>query len=199
LKGFAVARKKSHHLTVFDKKSGETFSAATSKIAVEMDFNRVEIEGHPPDVVEKAMSEFETEAAAALQQIVAAKSIQQTEDRSYLLNLIGLLAVRNPRLREIHRDFEERVMKQVMRARAKAAGYIRKDAPIEYAKTRELVTEDKYRVEVPTGRHIILEMGGLEAILPYLFQRKWALFKCESTRGVSSPSVAPVALSHCDI
>ena len=98
-------------------------------------------------------------------------------------------------------------MKQVMRlvtatperwasqmARAKAAGYIRKDAPIEYGKTRELVTEDKYRVEVPTGRHIILEMGGLEAILPYLFQRKWALFKCESNSGGFVTSDHPVCL-----
>jgi hypothetical protein len=209
LKGVAVARKKSHQLIVFDKGSWTTFLAATDKVAVEMDFNRVEIEGHPPDVVEKAMAEFETEAAAALERIVAAKSIRQTEDRSYLLNLIGLLAVRNPRLRENYRDFEERVMKTLMRlatatperwasqmARAKAAGYIRKDAPIDYAKTRKLVTEDKYRVEVPTGRHIVLEMGGLEAVLPYLFERKWALLKCESNSGGFVTSDHPVCLYY---
>ena len=74
LKGFAVARKKSHQLIVFDRKSRKTFSAATKNVAVERDFNRVEIEGHPPDAIEKVMSQFETEAAAALERIVAANT-----------------------------------------------------------------------------------------------------------------------------
>src|SRR5919201_1126923 len=136
LKGFAVARKKAHQLTVFDRKSRKSFSTATENVAVEKDFNRVEIDGHPPDVFEQAMSGFEGEASAALERIIVARSIDDAEDRSYLFNLIGLLALRNPWLRERWRDFEERIAKQIMNlvtatperwasqiAKAQAAGY----------------------------------------------------------------------------
>ena len=72
LKGFSVARKKRRQVVVFDCKSGKSFATATENIAVEKDFNRVEVEGHPPDVLEKAMSEFESEVASALERIIAA-------------------------------------------------------------------------------------------------------------------------------
>src|SRR4051794_29866502 len=99
LKGFSVARKKRRQIVVFDCNAGRSFETATENVAVETDFNRVEIEGHPPDAFEKGMARFEAEAAPALERIIAAKSIANVEDRSYLFNLIGLLAIRNPRLR----------------------------------------------------------------------------------------------------
>lgn len=211
LKGFAVARKKGHQLIAFDGKSRKAFPAATHNVAVEKDFNRVEIEGHPPDVFENAMAQFETNAASALERSIAAKSIQQTEDRSYLFNLIGLLGMRNPRLRERWRDFQERIAKQIMSlatatperwasqvARAKAEGYISKDADTDYAKMRKFVTEEKYRVEVRTEHHIALEMKGLDAILPYLFKRKWALLKCSDNSGGFVTSDHPVCLMWSD-
>jgi Protein of unknown function (DUF4238) len=114
LKGFSVARKKSRQVVVFDCKSGKSFATATENIAVEKDFNRVEIEGHPPDVFEKAMSEFESEVASALERTIAAKSIRQVDDRAYLFNLIGLLALRNPGQRERWRDFREQMAKRIM-------------------------------------------------------------------------------------
>jgi hypothetical protein len=207
LKGFAVARKRSRQLIVFDKESCTTFPAATDNVAVEMDFNRVEIEGYPPDVVEKEMSKFETEAAAALERIVAAKSIRQTEDRSYLLNLIGLLAVRNPRHRERWRDFQERIAKRIMSlatatperwasqvARAQAAGYMSKDADTDYTKLRKFLKEEQYKIRVGTESHIRNELEAHEAILPYLFKRKWALLKCESNSGGFVTSDHPVCL-----
>jgi Protein of unknown function (DUF4238) len=211
LKGFAVARKKSHQLVVFDQKSRKTFSTATKNVAVERDFNRVEIERQPPDAVENAMAQIETELASALERIIAAKSIRHPEDRSYLINLVGSWAIRNPRLRERWRDFEEQIMKQVMSlatatperwasqvARTKAAGYINKDADTDYAKMRKFVTEDRYRIEVPTGRHIALEMKGFKAVLPHLFKRKWALLRCQNSSGGFVTSDYPVSLMWSD-
>src|SRR6266536_5022993 len=109
LKGFAVARKKGLQLLVFDCQESRSFPAAIKNVAVETDFNRVEIDGHPPDAFEKGMAKFEAEAAPSLERIITAKSIEHADDRSYLFNLIGLFAMRNPRLRERWRDFEERI------------------------------------------------------------------------------------------
>jgi hypothetical protein len=211
LKGFAVERKKTHQLFVFDCKSRKSFSTATENVAVEKDFNRVEIKGHPPDAIETAMSGFEAEASPALERIIAAQSIRDAEDRSYLFNLVGLLATRNPRWRERWRDFHERVAKQIMNlvtatperwasqvAKAQAAGYVSKDADIDYTKMRDFVVGGQYRVEVPTGGHIINEMAGLDAVLPYLFKRKWALLKCENNSGGFVTSDHPVCLMWSD-
>jgi hypothetical protein len=50
-------------------------------------------------------------------------------------------------------------------ARAQAAGYVSKDADTDYAKMRKFVTEDQYRIEVPSTRHIVDEMAGVKIIL----------------------------------
>jgi hypothetical protein len=63
---------------------------------VKHDFNRVEIEGHPSDVFEQAMANFEGELAPALTRILQAGNLRNTEDRAILLNFIGLIAVRKP-------------------------------------------------------------------------------------------------------
>jgi Protein of unknown function (DUF4238) len=211
LKGFAVARKKSHQLIVFDCKSGRSFPTATENVALETDFNRVEVDGYPPDVVETAMATFEAETAPALERIIASKSIREAEDRAYLLNLIGLLSVRNPRLRERWREFQEQIARAIMALatatperwasqvrQAQAAGYISKDADTDYAKMRKFVVEGQYRVSVPTERHISNEMTSLDAVLPYLFKRKWALLKCANNSGGFVTSDHPVCVMRSD-
>jgi hypothetical protein len=207
LKGFSVPRKKTRQVVVFDCKSGKSFTTATENVAVERDFNRVEMEGHSPDVLETAMSGFETKIHAALDSIIAAKSIRQVDDRAYLFNLIGLLALRNPGQRKRWRDFREQVAKRIMHlatatperwasqvAQAKAAGAISKDADTDYAKVREMVVDDGYRIEVSTEEHISKEMQSLDTILPCIFERKWALLKCQTNSGGFVTSDHPVCL-----
>jgi Protein of unknown function (DUF4238) len=146
LKAFSVQHKKSSPIVnVFDRQSRKVFECGIHKVALEGDFNRVEIEEHEPDAVERAMAEFESQLAPALAHIIEARSLENEEDRSYLLNFIGLLALRNPRQREIVRDFQERVAKTILGIvlatperwesqvkRAKAAGFIDPNANTNY-------------------------------------------------------------------
>lgn len=83
-------------------------------------------------------------------------------------------------------------------ARAQAAGYLKKDAEIDYTKLRKLVVEDGYRVEVPTETHIVQEMHALDALLPHIFNRKWALMKCPDNSGGFVSSDHPVCLMWSD-
>jgi hypothetical protein len=137
--------------------------------------------------------------------------MREAEDRAYLLNLVGLLAVRNPRHRETWRDFQEQIAKRIMELatatpkrwasqvkQAQAAGYISKDADTDYERMRKFVTEEQYRVDVSTGYHVGVEMGALDAVLPYLFKRKWAVLKCQDNSGGFVTSDHPVCLMWSD-
>lgn len=100
LKLFSVSHKKIPRLTVFDRERKKVYKAGIDNLAAQRDFNAIDMEGVDADAFEKSMSGFETQLADALQRIVAALSFANEEDRAFLLNLVGLTAMRNPRLRE---------------------------------------------------------------------------------------------------
>lgn len=197
LKNFAVIRKKGRYqVQVFDRTSGKAFAAAIENVAVEKDFNRIEIEGIQPDTFESAMSKIEGEVAPALCRTIEAATFCSDDDRALILNLVGLLALRNPRWRESVRDFHERVAKAIMdislsskerweteHRKAKEAGYLDSDPKVTYEEMKKFVDDGQFKVTVPTERHIELEMGGLEAVLPHLFERKWIFLKASKDSG----------------
>src|SRR5713101_1518336 len=101
LNAFAVPhkRKQKPQLLVFDAVEAECFRAPPDKVALETDFNLIDLEGHPPDAFEQAMGNVESEIGPALVRIVEAKSLTKAQDRELLLTLIALLHTRNPRFR----------------------------------------------------------------------------------------------------
>ena len=211
LKGFAVERKNTRQVQVFDRETGRTFATSTRNVGGERDFNRIELAGHEPDAFESGMGKFESELAPALDRIIQRQSISDQEDRTYLLNLIGLLATRNPRLREISRDFHERVYKRVLSLmtatperwaaqvkKAAAAGCMSETAIEQYDKIREELATDAYRWELPTERHLVQEVDNLDTVLPHLFGRRWVLAKAPDSSGGFVTSDHPVCLVYSD-
>ena len=187
LKGFARPRKKgkSFYTVVFDR-SGKTFTTNILNIANKRDFNRVEIEGQPPDVFEQAMASFEGELGPALGRILEAQSLDNENDRAVLLNAIALFSTRNPRQRETVRTFHENtshIMMELATAtkerweaqmrKAREAGEM-KDLPnVPYDEMRDFVLKKKYKLSLGAEYQIGLEMGSFETVLPYMFKRKW--------------------------
>lgn len=116
LESFSVknAKKKKSSLYAFDAVDRKVFRPAPDNVALQTDFNTIDLEGHEPDAFESAMASVESDIGPALVRIIAAKSLANQEDKTLLLNLIGLLHIRNPRLRERFRDFRERVAKAVL-------------------------------------------------------------------------------------
>jgi hypothetical protein len=187
LKGFARSKKrgKTHQVVVYDR-AGKSFTSNVLNIAVKHDFNRVEIEGHPPDAFEQVMADFEGELAPALTRILQAGNLKTVEDRAILLNFIGLVAIRNPQHRETFRKFNADVMNMIMdlatatkerwegqMRRMDAEGYLRGVKQLSYEEMRDFVKNREYTVELDTGFHINSELTGVKAILPTLFKRKW--------------------------
>ena len=72
LNSFAAPKKGKQKPEVlsFDATQRKCFRTATDNVALEKDFNTIDLEGHPPDAFEKALAEVESEIAPALVRII---------------------------------------------------------------------------------------------------------------------------------
>lgn len=135
------------------------------------------------------------------------------DDRKSILNLVGLMAVRNPRHRLRLNEFNGRVSKRMLGlaletperweqqvSQAKAAGYIAQDVPAgaHYETIKARLEEGQYDIVMPRERHIALELMTHEKILPYLFGRRWTLFSAQPDAGTFITSDHPVCLTWAD-
>ena len=210
LRGFVLDRAKPQ-LFVIDGKDQRSFRTAPANVAAERDFHRIEIDGYPSDALENALSGFETEVSQALDRIIMTRSIKNDDDRAYLLNLMALIAIKNPRHREGWRSAQEQICKKILDLatatperwasqirRAKADGYIDADADEDYRRMREFVEADQYKIGVPTDRHLEMEMKAFETVLPFFFHRKWVLFRAPVGATGFVTSDHPVCLMWSD-
>jgi len=208
LKGFAVSRDKPK-LFVVDGKEGKSFTTSPENVAHERDFHTIEAEGWEPDAIEKNLAIFEGEVGPALERIIAARSIQNGEDLDHLINLAALFATKNPAKRENFRQFEEQVIKKMMKlstatrerweaesARIRAEGYEGPD--VSYDDMRAFAKGDEYRIDVPTERHLEMEMKSWDRIADMLRARKWMLFRAPVGHAGFVTSDHPVCLMWSD-
>jgi Protein of unknown function (DUF4238) len=192
LKLFSVSHKKIPQLTVFDRERKKMFKTGIDNVAAQRDFNTIDSEGYDPDTFEKEMSRFESELAEALQRINVARSLADEEDRAYLINLVGLTALRNPRLRETMRQAHEQtarlIMDQVLSSKEtyerqmkemKAAGRGR-DLDVSYEVMKKFVRDGNFKITLNNNAQIAREIGVFDKVLPLLFERRWILLRAPS-------------------
>lgn len=210
LKGFARNRSKNSQLYVVDGKMSKAFPTTPRNVAAQRDFNRVEIPGEDPNLIEASYADFEAKVAPALVRLDQARAPTSQEDLALVLELVGLLAVRNPGRRESMRRFHAEVARRIMdltlasRERwegqvrqAQAAGYV---APndVTFEQMRDFVREERYTIEVPTTRHVQVELQMLETVVGLLHQRRWALLCAAPGTGGFVTSDQPVTLRWND-
>lgn len=191
---------KSGKLNVLDVETGKWFSASPMNVGVERDFNRVERENAPVDALEVALAQFEGEAAAALTRVVQSKSYPSDEDLNYLLNVVGLLHVRNPRSRSAYQDFRDRSLRALARQlvsdpevfastanSAAAAGYL-DAASVSYREVKQFVESNEYMIEISLDSIHEMEFQVFDDILPILGERYWSLLtpKDDACRFITS-------------
>jgi hypothetical protein len=196
------------HVWAYDFKLDKSFTPNTHNVGAERDFNRIDIEGHAPDAIETALSDFEGEAIAAIKATAEGTGHFPNDDaRTSILNLMALYAVRNPRLRETYRDFRERGSKMIMNValsskelfesqvrKAKQAGFIDPDAVADYDAAKDFEEREEFRVELAREEHIRQEFKLHDTVLQKLGQRQWAIIRAMPDSGKFVTCDHPVLL-----
>lgn len=126
LTGFTIDGSIKSKLTVIDKTAQKRFETIPRNVGAQRDFNRVDIPGQPIDAVERALAEFDGQAAGVLKKIANKEVLPntETEDFSVIMHFIALLGIRNPKLRtnmnSTHEQIGKMMAHQVVATRAGA-------------------------------------------------------------------------------
>ncbi len=206
LKGFTKDKAKKSKLSVIDVKEKKSFETIPRNVGGIRDFNRVDIEGIDPSVVESALSQFEDQAATALKKLNENYDFSG-ETQDLILNLIALIAARSPERREYKQQFEAQIIEHVMGAihdskeswesqneklREKDSNY---KYNVTYEQAKGFFKRKQYTIEGVREHQIQMEMVEANAILPYLFKRNWLLLTSHDQTGPFITTDWPVNLS----
>lgn len=189
LRGFLRYAEKPQ-LAVIDLARGSRFSCPPEGVAAERDFHTIDVEGHPPDALEKAFADFDNDAAAAVRRIVEASSIADRDAFTYVLNLMSLIAAKNPRMRDELVRFQSdlfrrlgeaitsrrEVWESTLRA-AHAKGELTHIRPESYDDVRDFIQRGEYEICVPQTRTLTLELEAQDGVLQALGARNWTLLR----------------------
>jgi hypothetical protein len=207
LAAFTDTGKKDGRLNVIDTCSGTCFRTLPKNVAVERDFNRIDFEGKSPDDVEKAFSPFEERAGQAIRNVKRTNTFPDNEDYNFIINLLCLIAVRNPRLRKsfnlacelVHHKIvdilvsDKKILDQHLK-KAQEEGYIRENN-VTFEEMKRFIEERRYEIQFAPENNIIVEFHAFEQILQLLWERTWSLFIAPSPGPEFICSDHPVVLT----
>jgi hypothetical protein len=205
LKGFTRGGSKKSKLWVLDMEERRQFRTIPRNVGSQRDFNRLEVDGQDPNVVERSLSGFEGDVARVIEWVDRNEKLPDGTDFAVLVNFIALLGVRNPKIRQTMEDFQAETYRRIAELsvfsreiwesqieRMRADGYQGPEVP--YEEIRDFVREGRYEVQIPVGYHVGMELSMIDAVLPYLFGRKWILMVAKINAGYFVCSDRPVAI-----
>lgn len=211
LRGFAAQTENGEYkLTVANLAAGKFFETNPRNVGGTRDFNRVEIEGHAPDALERMLSGFEADAAESIRRVEMSRTFEG-DDRRNILNLIALLALRSPQMREHIRNMQEETLKKMLslslaskqrweqeQARMAADGWASPhcEPALTYEELREFHEKGEYEMLLDRGYHIGLELRTLEPVIHSLAARKWTRYTSDDAAGCFVTTDRPVMLTY---
>jgi hypothetical protein len=210
LAGFTDTGTADGFITVHDLVEERDFKTKTHGVGIQRDFNRVEMEGLEPDILEKSWSQFEGDASQAVGRIIEAGNLGNMVDLSFLLNLVALLIVRNPKTRTLMNQSKEQILRSMgqmvfgnkdrferLVKKARADGV---DIPeeITFEQMQDFIQRDDYDIHIHRESSIQLELSLLDDIIRLLHKRRWSLFTPENPDSHFISGDHPVVLSWRD-
>lgn len=209
LKAFSKPRKRGKFRAchVYDR-CGKHFRTNIDNIGCSRDFNRIDSEKYPPDILERYFSKFETEIEPIIQRVINKRSIEDENDKIFVLNLIAALATRTPKTRETVRKTHERILRLMVdlatstkekwdrQIKSLREENVISDNNVSYTRFREFISGDGFRIDVEVERYIEIEIGVFDVVLQSLIDRKWTLFVSGSDSKGFITSDNPVCLYY---
>jgi hypothetical protein len=98
---------------VIDLRQRNYFETITRNIGGIRDFNRIEVPGISPDILETQISSFEGAVAESIKALEVSLDFSGKK-KEYIINLIALLAIRTPQMRENWNNFHGQIAKRIM-------------------------------------------------------------------------------------
>ncbi len=186
LAGFTESGNKNDQFFVLEVQTGKSFKTSPKNVAVERDFNRVNVSGIALDAIETALSPFEEEAVQAIRTVSKSANFPVDMDYHRILNFLCLIAVRNPALRETVNRSREQVLRIIAemvvsdektweRAFRSAANDPEIPQDISYAEMKQFVEEGNYKFEFSTDSNLDMEFQTFDELLPVFYNRIWTL------------------------
>jgi len=210
LKGFTQGSAKKSKLTVLDLNNKKKFETIPRNVGGMRDFNRVDIDGLDPEIVEKTQSDFEGKAATAL------KNVEETSDftgetKDIILELIAMLAIKSPEMRDHLAKPQVQIAKSIMAMTYESKerwesqiNKIKEDTgeDISDGKTfeemKKLFEQGNLEISVSREHQIYIELVGMQKITELLHQRNWVLLKTSEGAGEFITTDNPVSLTWHD-
>ncbi len=207
LAGFTRSGSRDDFLFVHDRQEEKGWRQRPRELACERDYYRVEVEGIAPDAVEKALGEFEAQAADAVRRIREARELVAGEGFDTLLNFVAIQATRVPQFREMFEQnkvhftkFHLRMVLGHPEAFEQFAEERRREGrELPPGMTRErllefLEDECRYTIEIPREASIKNMVEMAEHLLPVLAARRWMLMVSDDEEADFICSDRPVIL-----
>lgn len=208
LRGFGWKGKKHWYTNLASQKTGWV-STNIRNVGAERDFLRIEVPGQEPNALESAMADMEGEIASSLRNIELTKRFDG-DDRTMILNLMALLAVRSPERREHWRQFEAQVATRTMDLALSSEemwqGQVRQmreeglevNETVSYEQIKEFHERGEYDIEVTRETHIQIEVSVFDTVLQSLGRRNWSMYVTNENLGPFVTCDSPVVLSWLD-
>ena len=172
---------------VLDVQSGRSFHTSPKNVAVERDFNRVDIKGRSPDAMEQALAAFEEQTLFAIRNVIESEEFPSDEDCNWILNLLGFIAVHNPQHRKSFNDSREQLIHcigdllvsdkkiydhHVKKVRESGENII---DDVSFKDMKRFIEDQKYQLEFSPEGNLHLEFDVFDKLLPILGQRTWSV------------------------
>jgi hypothetical protein len=206
LRGFSSGTGRQARVFAVDLARRKAFETLVRNIGSSRDFNRIDVNEHDPNALERAYSQFEGQVVEGVKRISLAKSIADGRDLNLIVNLITLLAIRNPRMRKTFSGFLDRTYKIMgqltvqtkerwdgVTRRMKKAGY-KVDEDIPYEQMKKFIEAGEYDMVTSTTHHAQMELKQFSGLFPVISAREWTLLVAKSGAGDFITSDHPVCL-----
>jgi len=210
LGSFTDSGTKKGQFFVLDVESGRRFKTSPKNVAVELDFNRIDVEGHAPDYIEGLLGRMENDAVAAIKRVAESQAFPSDEDYSAILHLICLVAVRNPMMRASFNNAREQSIRiigdllvsnediwarHVEKARADGIGI---PESVSFQDMKAFVEGGEYDIGFHPQSNLRVEMSTFDKMLPILHERTWSLIIApeDGPEFISSDQPAALAFKH---
>ena len=205
LKGFSDPNLQNEQLHVIDKGDRRHFVTTPPNIALQRDFNSINIPGHFIDEIERHLAHIESRVATVLRSIAENAALpEENTDMDYLINFVAILAANNPQTRDRLIDNDRETFRQMMQSSVASREVYESrllnlgiEDPIEYDAVRAFVESEDYTINIedPFGYYLAVVFNGLcEAVLPFFNVMQWRLLIVEENASDFICSDRPVFL-----